>query len=337
MIAPAPLIVLLAALSLGACSNRDSFDESPVGETPSADSGVATDDPSPAPGTTADADADAAPFFDVTAQTDPTDDEQTDDARTGVEQAEAERAEAERADAELAEADQADAEQTLTEDPVATDDLPDDANDRTLDTSAPPVLSDGDAILVPAIPGDLNAARVLDGLQLILARTVLDLNDRLSSGIDLTAQQEGCLGTYEPGLGDPLFGVDCSSALVTEPVNVFVERGVFHDTDACRASLAERSADDCVIAFASVFTKTVFEQTFPERRPRPLPGSGVVIGYAVDGPVLEIASDEQALLGVFGCRIDLATGSTLPGGIGNCNAAFGDVAIRLDELLADVR
>ena len=316
-----PLLLLSAALALGGCGSRDTTDD--VGD------GGAFSDPADtlAPGgaglafdteDTADPSSTGGSFdFDADPATDPTLD----------------------LDADPATGPTLDLDADPATDPTLDLDA-DPATDGLLDPGAGAVTDDGAAagdppVLVPAVPGSRDAERVLSDVRTVLGRTLLDLNGRLAGGLELSAQEDDCLGTHEPGLGEPLLAIDCARALATEPVAVYVERGAFYPTAACRADLALGVADGCVVDYASLFSRTEFDDPIPPARPRPLPGSGFVIRYAVDAPVLEVANDENALSGVFRCEIDLATGSVRPTlGGGSCDTILGNVADRLDALLA---
>jgi len=183
----------------------------------------------------------------------------------------------------------------------------------------------------PDFPLDSNAARIFNSLTAVVGNTVVDLNRRLSSGIELTPQQNDCLGTFDPAFGESLLAVDCVRALATGGVRIYVAKGAFYSTNACRSSIAEERIDNCIVRLAAVSIRNDFNEPTPPARPQPLPGTGVEIEYRIEENVLRIMSDEDALRGRFSCTIGAGSGdvTTLDA---DCENRMAEVADRMELL-----
>lgn len=191
--------------------------------------------------------------------------------------------------------------------------------------------ADSDEAQRPDFPLDSNAARIFNSLTAVVGNTVVDLNRRLSSGIELTPQQNDCLGTFDPAFGESLLAVDCVRALATGGVRIYVAKGAFYSTNACRSSIAEERIDNCIVRLAAVSIRNDFNEPTPPARPQPLPGTGVEIEYRIEENVLRIMSDEDALRGRFSCTIGAGSGdvTTLDA---DCENRMAEVADRMELL-----
>ena len=183
----------------------------------------------------------------------------------------------------------------------------------------------------PDFPADSTAARIFNSLTAVVGNTVVDLNRRLSSGIELTPQQNDCLGTFDPAFGESLLAVDCVRALATGGVRIYVAKGAFYSTNACRSSIAEERIDNCIVRLAAVSIRNDFNEPTTPARPQPLPGTGVEIEYRIEENVLRIMSDEDALRGRFSCTIGAGSGdvTTLDA---DCENRMAEVADRMELL-----
>jgi len=200
------------------------------------------------------------------------------------------------------------------------------AGEDTADGSA-----DSDEAQRPDFPSDSSAARVFNSLTAVVGNTVVDLNRRLSSGIELTPQQNDCLGTFDPAFGESLLAVDCVRALATGGVRIYVAKGAFYSTNACRSSIAEERIDNCIVRLAAMSIRNDFDEPTPPALPRPLPGTGVEIEYRIEENVLRVTSDEDALRGRFSCTIGAGSGdvTTLDA---DCENRMAEVADRMELL-----
>ena len=198
---------------------------------------------------------------------------------------------------------------------------------------------DGNApdVIQPGVPGNLAATRLILGMQRVLKATLLDLNGRQAAGLPLSEQQQACLGSHEAALGEPAFALGCERALATGEIEVYVEQGAFYRTEDCAADLLAGTAERCVMASARMIMRTRFD--FPpgsggQGRPLPVPGSGVVMSYAIDAPTFVVESDERSPLTVFDCAFELQNGALLPsiGGRDVCDAQVRHAADHIDFL-----
>jgi len=219
-----------------------------------------------------------------------------------------------------------------------------DPDDPEVDTSPDPddmagtpidEAPDEDAVAAPAFPGRPNAASLYAGLTRIVGATLLDLDARLSGGMELTDQQLECLGDHDAALGESALAIDCGQPLAIESLAVSIERGAFAPTDTCLASVAGGTIDGCVLTLADARVPIVFvARPAPERNAEPVAGSGFLVGYDVDLGVFEISREPEAPIADYRCGIDVATGTTLPTNRGDCDGAFRDAALHVESLLA---
>lgn len=318
--------LLLLALSLGACADRSSDD--PVdGESPAA------------PVESADENAAGEPIL----ATDP-DTSEPDEAAPGLDPIFA---------PETTLPDEVD--DTAGLDPIFSPDSsssepPDepDGGDATDPLLSPDVSLSGpiddpidvepapeEAPTVPSFPGRPELGRLYAAVTRVVGATLLDLNAGLREGRDLTDQQQRCLGAFDPAFGEPLLAVDCERALATEPYALYVGLGAFAPTEACRASLASETTDDCVLVAADVLARTDFVPQPPPALPRPDPGSGVVMRFSIDDGVFEVRRDPDAPLPGFRCGYDIVSAAALTTNLGDCDATLRDVAAHVDSLIVD--
>ena len=194
-------------------------------------------------------------------------------------------------------------------------------------------------MLEPPVDENSDLGRLLAGIHRQVAATLLDLNQRLSSGVLLTEQQNQCLGSYDPGVGESLTSISCEQALATDEITIYVERASFFDTVACQTDLFNGRADNCTVMQARITVPTTFEVpantsgddgSVPQR---PLAVAGAEIFYAIDGSQLRVENNPSMLTGVFRCDFDLETG--LPAGgstTTNCDNVIANIANRFDAL-----
>lgn len=206
---------------------------------------------------------------------------------------------------------------------TGTDSVPE--GDDDADNSSPV----GDAAR-PGFAAGSSSARVYSSLTTVVGNTLLDLNRLLAGGMDLTPQQNDCLGSFDPAFGEFLLDVDCVRALATDGVAIYVKRGAFFPTDACKASIMDARIDNCIVQIAEVSIRDDFSEPTPPARPQPLPGTGVEIEYRIDdADVMLIKSNDDALTGAYSCVIDTGTTGVLDA---DCESRVRAVADRMDLL-----
>jgi len=166
----------------------------------------------------------------------------------------------------------------------------------------------------------------------LTGRALLALNQSLSQGEMLTAQQEQCLGTYDPAIGEPLLSIDCEQPLATGEVAIFASVASLIDTPECRGCLIDGNADACDVDQAEFLVRTIFTQ--PETG-LPQPNSGATLSYNIVPDRLIIENLEPALTGTFFCEYELSTGNAVGGDPGgNCDSQLTRIADLIDEHLA---
>ncbi len=206
-------------------------------------------------------------------------------------------------------------------------------------TPQPPIESNDPPLLIPMVDENSNLARLIDGIGWQIELTLVDLNQRLSSGVTLSEQQNICLGDFNPALGEALTMIDCEQALVTGNSPNRVESASFFDTSLCRSSLSNGNAIDCVIRQARISVPTTFvipdtpdnTDVFVPERPQPV--AGAEIFYAIEGTRLRIENNPSMLTGIFRCDYDLETGAASgDAGGANCDNIVSNIADRFEDL-----
>lgn len=197
--------------------------------------------------------------------------------------------------------------------------------------------------LVPVAEAGSDTDRLIKGINRQVAATILDLNARLRDGNSLTEQQNNCLGSYDPALGEQLLMINCELALATSDIPIFVEEAGYYDTPECHTALFNGDTSNCVLQSARMSIRTQWiTLELPADTPvsvpnRPQPIAGVEIYYALNNSTnLRIESNESALTGFFQCDIDLVNGSaTATVASQPCAATIALAAERFDTLLPE--
>jgi len=169
----------------------------------------------------------------------------------------------------------------------------------------------------PVINPDSSLGQLQSRIKFLTGRTLIALNQSLSQGEMLSAQQEQCLGTYDPAIGEPLLSIDCDQPLATGEVPIFASVASLQDTPECRASLQNANADDCAIDQAQLSAKPIF--TVPETGRPQLKQAGATLSYNIMQDRLTLENLDPPLSGTFFCEYDLTNGNAVGGDPGgNC-------------------
>lgn len=182
-------------------------------------------------------------------------------------------------------------------------------------------------------PDDLERLRL--GLKRLVALSLIDLNQALTSGEILSSQQSDCLGSFESGRGEPLSSFDCAGAPLLAPTNantvrLSINRAAFFSTQTCHADLLIGRTDNCELHSAEVSIST--EWVIPEPPQRPYPIAGLDMNYSVAESILSIDSLEGTPSEPFSCKIDLSTAEP-PDASADCDFSVALAADRLDVLV----
>lgn len=183
------------------------------------------------------------------------------------------------------------------------------------------------------IAAESETGQLIQSIKRTSAIALIDLNSRLRGGQDLTVQQEECLGSYDPALGEALLAIDCAVPLATGDVAIYVTRAAFVDTAGCHMAMLNDDAGPCTLATARITVPTQFETAAPGELPRPVPGAEIT--YQLDAASLILQNNPSSLTGYFRCEIDLSSGLPIANDNqpGNCSADISRVRERLDALL----
>jgi len=230
-------------------------------------------------------------------------------------------------------------EELVDEQPIAIDDEPlitenevDDIEIIEEGENAGAENDNASVLIPPVVPGsDLD--RVVQGLTRQAASTLLDLNQRISQGETLTAQQEQCLGAYEEGFGQPLMAVNCDQPLAIGDVELWVDEAGFYDTAACREALSSRGSEGCILERLTLTIRTYWIESDNGDGPPTPAFPGAILTYGVDEPVLTLQNADSALTGVFSCSVNLETASTTStAGAQACNQRIEAIADEIERL-----
>jgi len=185
----------------------------------------------------------------------------------------------------------------------------------------------------PVIDPDSALGQIQSRIKFLTGRTLLALNQSLSQGEMLSAQQEQCLGTYDPAIGGPLLAIECEQPLATGEVEIFASVASFKDTSKCRTSLQDANANACAVDQAQMLARPIF--TVPETGTPQLKQAGAMLSYNIVQDRLTLENLGPALTGTFFCEYDLSNGNAVDGDPGgNCFDQLTRIADLIDEHLA---
>lgn len=198
-------------------------------------------------------------------------------------------------------------------------------------------------ILIPMAEAGSDTDRLLKGINRQVAFTILDLNARLSEGSELSEQQNECLGSYDPALGQQLLAINCAQSLATGDVPIFVEQASYYDTPECNAAVFNGDVSNCFLQSARISIGPEFRTSEPSTdttvngpNGAQLIAAGVEIFYAINSTNLRIENAENPLTGAFQCDIDLSNNGTNASPTGqSCTSTINLAANRFDALLPE--
>jgi len=182
--------------------------------------------------------------------------------------------------------------------------------------------------LVPPVISGSDLDQLIEGLTREASTAILFLNARISQG-SLTADQNDCLGAYEPGNGRQLTGFDCGNQyLEQDGARLLLTQAAFFDTTDCQASLFNASSEGCILEKLSMTVPADWSEA-PE-----LGYPGAEVRFAIGDTSLRIESDGQALQGMFSCEINLETALPVSGaGIASsCDSIVSQLVREIDRI-----
>lgn len=152
---------------------------------------------------------------------------------------------------------------------------------------------------------------------------IIDLNDKLSTGAELTEDERICLGDHDRSTGKLLTRIDCKDrhyAVYGSPLHI--QKAQWQDTDDCQQALSDASTSGCrlnttVIEHADEW-QTLDDLSSKIANITLLPG--FLLNYdAMDANQLLIIPPEDSAA-AFSCTIDLSTMDFDPDAeqLGNC-------------------
>lgn len=214
------------------------------------------------------------------------------------------------------------------------DDAPTDDQTPTPPQNEDPTAPGAD-ILNPVAQTGSDTERLFKGIQQQVAITLIDLNTKLRQGETLSAQQENCLGAFDPAFGEQLLSINCEQPLITSPSIIRVESAAYYDTAECQSGLTINNSENCTLQSARLSIPTEWVTPPAGQGTLPQPIAGMEIYYAIEGTVLRIESSAAALTGIFSCELDLTTVTFLNSFGQSCADIIATTADRFDALLTE--
>jgi len=219
----------------------------------------------------------------------------------------------------------------------ATDEVdvaePGESEQSVTDTNAP---TDTNSPLV--INPDSGFAQLESRVQLLAGATLLDLNQSLNQGELFSAQEDECLGSFEPALGQPILQINCAQPLSVDNSPIFMSFATVSDTAQCRASLQNNNLDECAIAQAELTVNTLWfvPPAAPGQPERPQPKAGAKITMGIVPDRLTLENLVAALSGFFSCEYDTTTAEPAGSSVAaNCEDEALRISALIDEHLAN--
>lgn len=197
----------------------------------------------------------------------------------------------------------------------------DGGGDGTSETNPDPIIDPASAL-----------GQMQSRIDTLTRRALLAFNQLLSQGEMLTAQEEQCLGSFDPAFGEPLLSIDCEQPWATGDVEIFAGLASLVDTPECRASLQDAKAEECVVDQAEFIVRPMF--IVPEVG-TPQPTIGAMLSYNTVQDRLKVENLTPALTGTFLCEYDLTNGQLVDGSQGgNCDSQLNNIADLIDDYLS---
>jgi len=181
---------------------------------------------------------------------------------------------------------------------------------------------------------------LLDEIRLAVGDPLLGLSERLAGGELLDTDENNCLGSFDPAIGQQLTQIDCAAdetSLSVYDSDLQLISGQFRDTAECQISISEGNVNACRLESASMLLPIVW---IPVANPAPsqigsitpLQGAGFEYNLSADG-ILVMENMSNIFL-PFRCTINIDSGSliTTDDTVGNCRSEVTRITGRLFDL-----
>lgn len=178
---------------------------------------------------------------------------------------------------------------------------------------------------------------LVTALRRVVSISLLGLNQQISQGELLTEQQENCVGSYDPALGEQLISINCDSALNVAESPIYLFEAGFNNTADCQASLSAGNSDSCVLSVTNVRINTTWftPEAAEGQRPRPQPKPGGDVSFNLADGSLQLQSLPQPVSGVFDCQFDVVSGGLIDGSTNSgCTDQLSRVTGLINEYLS---
>jgi len=190
---------------------------------------------------------------------------------------------------------------------------------------------------VPIINDDaVNAFSSL--LERVVEIAIVDLNRKLQSGESFSDIETGCLGAFDPAVGEALLAATCGDrplALGQASPALQLTEGALAGTDECHQGLLALDGNACRLTRANLLIPIDWVTATDGSLPTPLP-SGTIAFNITDG-VMDIENLPDPVTGIFQCSFDLANGGVSSAiGSGGCQDSLMRLETRLQDWLGEL-
>ncbi len=231
-----------------------------------------------------------------------------------------------------------------TDDDAALPDNNDDTPENESDALAQEAIDNADVNDTDSQmrPVDQLASR----MKTLAASYLIELNQALAQGITLSANQEQCLGSFDPAFGEPLLAINCETSQSVFSAPIYASVASLIDTDECRSDLQSATVDNNDTQIASgvncqidqaqftIRTRWLLPEVGPNQPQRPQPEAGAEISYDIERNLIKIENLPDGLSGQFTCEFDAVTGATTNTGQGgNCDDEVTRIVNLIDSYL----
>ena len=210
---------------------------------------------------------------------------------------------------------------------------PADITDEDTSEASPPVE---EPVNVETSPVGL----LLDEIRLAVGDPLLTLSARLAGGELLDTDENNCLGSFDPAVGQQLTQIDCAAdetSLTVYDSDLRLISGQFSDTAECQSAISEGNVNGCRLESASMLLPIVWivaENPAPSQIGTPIPLQGAGFEYNLSADGILVIQDMTNLFRPFRCTINIDSGSliTTDATIGNCRSEVTRITGRLFDL-----
>ncbi len=222
-----------------------------------------------------------------------------------------------------------------------------DIDDGGVDSEGEPadITDEDNSEASPPIEESINAEStpvglLLDEIRQAVGDPLLSLNARLAGGELLDTDENNCLGSFDPAIGQQLTQIDCAAdetSLSVYASDLQLISGQFSDTAECQSAISEGNVNGCRLESASMLLPIVW---IPVANPAPsqigsiTPWQGAGFEYNLSADGILTLQDMSNIFQRFHCVINIESGSliTTDATVGDCRSQVARITGRLFDL-----